>query len=231
MIIAVRKGKLEIVKLLVDKGAVPLADVKDLAGYSLTFLAAKNKHDDVLRYLFEKECGAKITNHWSLLYIAAKRKEGDTVQMLLINDHDVNEKGSIGETVLHCMAQEENVDFDIIKMLIKYADTNAMDYKGYTALHYAVKAGSINFVKFLLKHHADVNIKCSEPILLCAIESGNNNIIKLLLNTGANVTVQNSFAKTVLHFAAKSKNSEIMRNLLTQDQKPEINAMGEVNAF
>ena len=70
-------------------------------------------------------------------------------------------------------------------MLPRGADINVQDpLFGYTALHWAVEAGSFKNVQYLLQSGADLNIKSNEwqqtPLQL-AQERGHSEIVTLLM--------------------------------------------------
>ncbi|KAG6861364.1 hypothetical protein C0995_001097 [Termitomyces sp. Mi166 len=194
------------------------AGVSQEAKYSAMFRAVQEGQLVIVKSLADRggvpiDTKGLSLNHWSLLYLAAKSNDRDTFQ-ILVNGHDVNEKGPDGETVLHWVALEKSINTDIVRVLLGHADINAMDYSSYTALHYAVKEGLTDIVELFLEHHANVNIECSESILLSAVKSNNFDMTKFIIGKGADVNVKASNEKTPLHVAVESGNLDIVKFLL-----------------
>ncbi|KAG6895325.1 hypothetical protein C0992_001929 [Termitomyces sp. T32_za158] len=196
MIIAVREGQLEIAEHLVDKGGVQIADVK-----------------------------GQIMNHWSLLYIAVKRRKRDVVQVLLDNGYDVNEKGS--EPIFLSAIEGRNID--MVKLLLNTgANAEVQNMFGATPLHTATCYGNLDIIKLLLDNEADVQTSDEKSLLHFAAEGGNLAIFTLLLEKEADMHAKTSDETTILHSAVKGQNPDILGILLDQidqrNQKSCINA-------
>jgi ankyrin repeat protein len=86
-----------------------------------------------------------------------------------------------------------------------------------TALHYATTCGSLEIVKYLVEHGAEVNSKTvyDETALHFAAKSGSFETVKYLIEQGAEVTSEDQRGEqTVLYTACLSGNAEIVRYLL-----------------
>jgi Ankyrin repeats (3 copies)/Ankyrin repeats (many copies) len=100
-----------------------------------------------------------------------------------------------------------------------------------TPLHAASASGHAEVVHLLLRHNAEVNIRCTSGArwtpLLSASRFGHANVVQLLLEHGADVTAQNVHNCTSLWFASYGGHVEVVRLLL--DHGADIHARGPFN--
>lgn len=105
--------------------------------------------------------------------------------------------------------------------------TTASDGQGWTALHWASRAGKIKFVRGLLEAGADPeagDIRGYTPMHFAA-ENGHVDILKLLLNTpGINAAKATKWLITPLHLAASEGNEAVVKLLA---ERPEVNVSAE----
>ena len=100
----------------------------------------------------------------------------------------------------------ENDTPKLIKLLNNGNDPNQKDNSGYTALHYAARAGNNDVLKILLSHGADPNSLTSAggaTPLHRAGYMGNLGGIEILIKYKARVDISDSDGKTVLHKCAE----------------------------
>lgn len=71
---------------------------------------------------------------------------------------DVNQKGSVDDTILHIAVRKNDVS-DIEMLLENGADVNLSGDLGYTAIQYACMCGNIEAITTLLRFNADTMIK------------------------------------------------------------------------
>jgi ankyrin repeat protein len=84
------------------------------------------------------------------------------------------------------------------------------------ALHCAVESSSLDVVKCLVKHGADVNSgnEWNDTILHRAAYLNSLEIVKYLVKHGANVNCRNRWKETSFHFAARSGSMEMIKYLV-----------------
>jgi ankyrin repeat protein len=101
-------------------------------------------------------------------------------------------------------------------------DLQREDSNGDTALHCAAMSGTINTVKALLAHGADVNYKNKllRTPLHIACQGNQYDIICLLVDAGANVNVANCRDETPLHLASGAGNLNAVKLLITHGANP-----------
>ena len=90
----------------------------------------------------------------------------------------------------------------------------AKDYKGRSALHFAVRTNQVRHARLLIANGAEVDstdtVIGRTPLLL-AIYWNHHNIIQLLLESGARLDVVDDNAMTVIHYIAKFGDRETLR--------------------
>ncbi|MFN7098048.1 MAG: ankyrin repeat domain-containing protein, partial [Gammaproteobacteria bacterium] len=182
---AARNGHLEIVKLLLDKGA----DVKEKNSYGETilYLVAGNDHLEMVNLLLTKGADVNEKNEYgsTALHGAAAKGQLEIVKLLLEKGADVKEKDDKGNTALHFAAR--NGHLEIVKLLLdKGADVKEKDNDGNTALYRAVEQGHLNIVQYLIALGADVNEKAkgAKTVFYHAIKTKKLAIVKCIGECG-----------------------------------------------
>lgn len=127
----------------------------------------------------------------------------------------------LGETPLHYLAVENNIE--AIKALVerKGADVNTLNDFGGSPLSEAAGLGSLELVKYLLSVGAKLKIpEQKELVLHAAVRSGSTELVKVILDAGAEVNDVESLDETALHVAAEDDHVEIVRLLLAAGADP-----------
>ena len=194
LIVAVRNGNLDCVKVLLKYGA----DIEERGDFMHNF----------------KCC--------TPLFIAATCGNVEILRFLVENGANVNATDDFGLTPL--MAAVENQFLDAVTFLIDQgADVNLQDSSGLTVLHYATEVSidpsSCLIVKQLINRGANINAVTNDdkltPLML-ACKNKNVSVVNCLLQNGANVVLTSDNGWTALHFVVDGFNdsSEILRSLL-----------------
>ena len=106
-----------------------------------------------------------------------------------------------------------------VKQLVeKGTSPDIKDNAGYTALHYASRAGNTRIVEYLLDCGADPNVQTrsgKETPLHRAAYQGHDAIVSLLVNRGANTFLQNADGETALHKSV-SRKKDVVTNILLE---------------
>ena len=154
------KGKLEVVRELIDKGANVNA-VKTKNGMTALMLASEEGHLEIVRLLIEKGANvnaAKTTDGWTALMAASQNGHLEIVKEMCERGANVNAaRTSDGWTAL--MAASQNGHLEIVKELCERgANVNAATtIDGSTSLIWATTGGHFEVVKELCDRGADVN--------------------------------------------------------------------------
>ena len=112
-------------------------------------------------------------------------------------------------------AIENNVS-KLNKLLNSGNNPNQKDNSGYTAMHYAARAGNNDILNILLSHGADPNIETSGGAtpLHRAGYMGNLEGMEILIKNKARVDICDSDGKSVLHKCAEQGNLQCAKLVL-----------------
>lgn len=202
---AAKNGSLELVKLLVSKGAKVNAVDKEFSMPLAKAVQADNL--EIAKFLLEHGAD-KTINHSDDEFQTAifKARSAKMAQLLIANGANVSDRDKKGLSVLlHAVANY--LDFDLLKVLLQNgADINAQDKSGTTALlwvaqHPYAKNGK-TCVQFLLENGAKANVANNQgetPLL----EAGKLEELQVLLAHGADVNAQNEDGQTALIHVAQ----------------------------
>ncbi len=154
LISAAARGDLEVVNVLVQRGAD--VNVKDKRGYTALFHAIEAMYDDVALVLLSQptlDPNARGKNGATALISYVWRTRRDAVEKLLERGADVNAQDADGDAALHGAAQMGDVE--IINLLLdKGADPNMKNRLGGTPLMWAAVFGNESAAVRLLERGA-----------------------------------------------------------------------------
>lgn len=191
LMLASARGYMDIVKLLIEKGAN--VNAKKYEDTPLVMASAKG-HMDIAKFLIEK--GAEVN---SAVYPQNPMLHMGTIEYMIrriiLNEAEKN------ETVRECGALVSACgrgDFDLVKLLLeKGANANSRGLYD-TAIFYVDKEhrseeDCIKLMKLLIEYGADVNArgKHGDTVLLRALRGKRFAVSKFLLKNGASVFVYN----------------------------------------
>jgi ankyrin repeat protein len=159
LISAAARGDLEVVNVLVQRGAD--VNVKDKKGYTALFHAIEAMYDEVALVLLNQpslDANARGLNGTTALISYVWRTRRDAVEKLLERGADVNAQDADGDAPLHGAAQ--NGDVEMLNLLLdKGADPNIKNRLGGTPLMWAAVFGNETAAVRLLERGADASLK------------------------------------------------------------------------
>ncbi|XP_046565551.1 putative ankyrin repeat protein RF_0381, partial [Haliotis rubra] len=202
--IAIEKGHVEVVKLLVNRGCY----VDNQKGLRCAVVSLNV--DMVLFFL-----NRRVKVDGTVVCIACEAGELNIVEMLFEKGATVNMVSYGEDTPLHS-ACEGNPTV-VAYLLKKGASVNqASNRTGDTPLHKAAGCGSTKCADVLLKAGADVNVQniTGDTALHKAAGGESTECVDVLLKAGADVNVQNNTGDTALHKAAGGESTECVDVLL-----------------
>lgn len=156
--LAVQKGNLELVRLLLKHGANPnIVDESDRRPPLLVAPGAK----DMVSALLDAKADPNIPSAGGETVLHYAVPEPDITEMLLAHGAKANATNDLGETPLH-WAAGAGLTNSVELLLSHGAHINARDNAGDTPLHFAVLAGRTEMVDLLLAKGANPNLPNQE---------------------------------------------------------------------
>ncbi|MDR3131797.1 MAG: ankyrin repeat domain-containing protein [Rickettsiales bacterium] len=216
--VAAARGKLNVVRYLVGKGANIHAEI---GGYTPLHFAAHLGWLKIVRYLIGKGANVNAKNicGGTALHGAAYRGELNVVKYLVNEGADVNASSTepnLNGTPLHCSVHSGRSS--IVRYLLdRGADICAEDEEGKTPLYRAAGGRSLDIVKCLVEAGSDIctKIKSGDMIpLYAAAKCGSVSIMKYFIGGGINVNIKDKYGNTPLHIAAGNGNFSVVRYLV-----------------
>lgn len=191
--VACYRGNLEIVKLLIEKGA----DVNIVAEDGSTPLIQAGKGDEtgeIVRLLIDK--GADVH---------AKNKLGTNAAFNAI--FRICSSGDEGPYPVLDILREHGAEI--------HNPSPESKESGYTTLMVAANWSNAGLTKYLLEHGADVNhmAKDGKTPLMIACDEGSLEVVKLLVEAGADIAKEDQEGNTALSIAEEEGNKAIVTYL------------------
>ena len=156
---------------------------------------------------------------WTALHKAAAltRIGHRLTETLLQSEYDdINSRDLLGRTPLHWLA--ENAETELIQLLTQdpwRADVHTRDNTGFTALHCACWADSLDSAAVLLDAGSSPNAQDKHertPLL----HFDDNRLLDLMIEKGANVHISDDEGANIMHHVAVSDQAVLARTLLEQ---------------
>ncbi|KAL8919307.1 MAG: hypothetical protein Q9208_006872 [Pyrenodesmia sp. 3 TL-2023] len=172
------------------------------------FTAAKHNACSLAQFALDRGVSVnffKLDFH-SALHEAIRHRHIDIVKLLIAGGADIESESMHSMTPLH-RAASQNGDISVVMFLLwKGARIEARDEYQRTPLHYAVTAGDLDVVRYLLENGARTSAGPRDSLPIhAAAEGGYSGILELLLEHDADVAAQTDKGDTALHFAASGR--------------------------
>ncbi len=164
LIEASRKGDLDAVKLLVEKGAD--VNAKGEAWYGPLHCACENQHVDVAVYLLASGADVNIYSHHKPLHYVAMNGNITLAEILYAYGADINAKGIDGGTPLFVAVVDRQLPM-VQWLLSRGADPNIAAIYDRTPLQVAAKRNDLTIGKLLLASGADPNSVSEDFLIEC----------------------------------------------------------------
>ncbi|XP_074649063.1 uncharacterized protein LOC141904378 [Tubulanus polymorphus] len=225
-------GSPETCKILLDKGANPLA--KDINDMTPLMLASGEGHPEVMRLLIDAVTDSKdYKPENKCFYIGKKDNEGNTSlhyavqngnlecgRLLLNEGADVNVRKANLMSPLHIAAV--NGFSELVQLLLDWkAEIDPRDCEQMTPLHKAAMYDRVDIIKILMDQGADINAKDINNLgpLHVACWKGQTEAVEFLLDNGAQINSLDTSLKTCLHWAVEGEHSMTVMSILAKNGK------------
>lgn len=203
--IAVQKGDIEIVRLVLDEESL---NAIDSDGYTPLTASCITGDLEIVELLISS--GAKVDyqskmDKHTALHVAAQYGHPRVGELLLNNHADINAKNKKGFTPLHLAFQRGKRT--MIEILIRRkANVNDKLDDNIPLLHMATRKGDENLVLLLLDHNAEIDTQDDRgyTALHYAILNGNLKLMKLLISRHADCNLLTKCGESTLQFAIKN---------------------------
>ena len=253
LMMAVRRGQTEIVKLLLARGAQ--VDAKHRLGDSALIMSARRSipemnppsgqplpqpTSEIMSLLLAGGSDPNFIGHWGQTALMDANTAAK-VKLLLTHGAQVNTRDEMEKTALvHAVNRG---DVEVVEALLQAgADASIPDEEGATALMYALQEPSpynregstkqrVEAAQLLLKGKVgDVNAQNEngETPLMRAVDLGATEVVKSLLDRGANVNLSDVLGNTATVRAYEKDQTVIQQLLKTRERRPTRPAL---NAF
>ncbi|XP_059488362.1 uncharacterized protein LOC132204110 isoform X2 [Neocloeon triangulifer] len=214
-------------RLLVEKRDYLLGE-KDKYGRNAFHSAAWRGHVGLVKYFLEKDpelvktLTEKGENTMHLIFTSYYDDSEQNIEMCkILHNLDaemVRQKAATNETMLHVAAEAGKVN--LCKWLVEEIglEVDAVDDKGYNAMHFAVyfNRGDVELLEYLHGMNADLvkrKTKTNKTMLHLSVQVGNPHVCKWLVEKiGLEVDTVDDKGWNAMHFAAS--NDEIELELL-----------------
>ena len=214
LMVAAENGQVELVKLLVDRGANKRKKERYSDMTAMEYAAIKG-HLKVLKLLIDRNTERNIKD--KLLFLASRHGQNAVVKFLIELGADKDSQDVSTDTPL--MAASAKGHGETVKLLIdEGADKDKQDFRGFghTALILAAQCGQPNVVKLLIDEGADKNKqdKTGNTALISAASLNHLRCVKILIDEGADKDKQDDKGQTALIKAVKLRRSGIVKVLI-----------------
>ena len=221
LIEAIQNGNLEIVKLLIEKGA----DINDTfevkIGYNTYYMtpliySSYLGNLSLVKYLVENGANVNAKGKYGDMALGTALEKGhlEIVKYLIEHGADINAKGKYGDTALKVASEKGHLE--MVNYLVEHgADVNTKGKYDDTALRTASEKGHLEIVKYLAEHRADVNAesKYGDTALGTALEKENLEMVKYLVGKGADINAESRYGNTALEIALEKENWGMVKYL------------------
>ena len=230
LVSAAKEGHLEVVQLLIQRGANVNAGAQVSLTGNITPLmaAAKAGRVEVIKALLgaKADLGVKDigpnSNSETALHYAARGGSAGAIQALLAGGAEINTKARGGRTPL-CVAAAEK-KFDAAKALIDAgADINSGPSDGLGPVACAAMSDDLELVKLLIARGAEVRVRSARGNTLSwAAWNGSIEMVDFLLKAGAPINSFGGRGSTPLDHAAFKGHGAVVKMLLAAGANPNL---------
>eukprot|EP00698_Gefionella_okellyi_P009498 TRINITY_DN241_c0_g1_i1.p1 TRINITY_DN241_c0_g1~~TRINITY_DN241_c0_g1_i1.p1 ORF type:complete len:841 (+),score=235.34 TRINITY_DN241_c0_g1_i1:96-2525(+) len=180
----------------------------------------KRLREDILKFLIKKNADPDLADRrgHTPLHLALLQNNLEYVEIFVALAKKIDQFDEKGHSplilALNC---ETNALHYAAAIIQRGAQVNAIGAQG-AALHYAVQKNRVDYVEFLLKHGANVDLPAGlgRTPLHVAVSEKLDTVCDVLVSHGANVNVADNIKRTPLHLATLKGSNTMTKYLLSQ---------------
>lgn len=196
-------------------------NMQDETGKTLLHYAVIGSAHDVIDILLKKGANVNLLDNEleSPIFDCARKGKLEIAKSLIISHAQLNKPNKKGEYLIHLAATKGNKTF--IQLLVENKSlTNIKTEAGLYPVHYAILAGHIDIIKYILGvSHQSFNLidQSNNTLLHYAAQTTNDLLIYFLISEGINPNLLNNKYETPLFNAARFGTKETVLALLAND--------------
>ena len=234
---AAEKGHLDVVTLLIGKGANPnvhMGQQSCCPGWTPLMIATAENHPTAVQALLEAGSDVNAQNRLgrTALMYAANYGLIQIIQSLVKAGADVNMRPTSEPRLTPLLAAASKGHADAVKGLLELgANMNDTDIHGQTALMLASAKGHIGAVRELIARGIDVDITGQDGInaIGIAVVEGQAEVVDILLEARVKLNVKDTlYGNTPLALAISEGRTQIATKLLNAGADPNLRATLEM---
>ncbi|XP_042245807.1 ankyrin repeat and SOCS box protein 2-like isoform X1 [Thunnus maccoyii] len=214
LLVAVSKGHLQCVQVLLDHGADP--DITNYDRETTLYKACERNSAALVAVLLNRGVlvNAACNHGWTALQEAVCRNNTEICEMLLKAGAKHTQTDMYGITPMFTAAQSGQLA--ALRLLLKHgADINSQATDGATALYEATKNGHEDVVELLLSQKADANKPGKTGLLPLhiAAQRGSDTMVSMLIRATSKARVRRT-GISPLHMAAERNRDDVLETLI-----------------
>ena len=203
-------------------------NAKSNENFTVLYYAIKGNNVELIEILIQK--GVNIDGHvwenYSAFQLACSCQSFKAAKLFYeLQKPDINSLDPEKITPLAYSIKFNNIDF-FNHLLSKGADINQISVDGSTNLDFAIKNGNFEIIKTLINQGCSLNVLCAGAKRLPIHELAENYVgrrLKKLIKLGADVNGRDEKGDTVLHYACRNLNYNLVKALV-KNYRADVNA-------